>query len=129
MHAPQDGTQEPDPTREDRPLRDGWRHLQVGLTVLGFALHLLGSLIILLGCLGLPSFSVAGAGYWGQWLLLAWAATPFASGLLVLEAADRLKRPGAEASTALVVAAAAAFVGFAWVAMPVAILTGGGLRS
>jgi hypothetical protein len=125
MHPPQDGTQGHDPGSEDRPLQGAWGCLQVGLSLLGASFLPLG-LASLFAALAIPG---AGLGPWWCLLLPAWALTPLLCSLLLVQAAHRLDNPGAEASTALVVAAAAVFVGLAWLAMTVAILTGGGLRS
>jgi hypothetical protein len=104
----------------------GWRALRVCLTLLALALYLLGALGLLRACLDLEiGLTRLGLG----WLLLfvVWAVAPFASAVLLFRAANRLREPGAEASASLVVAAAAAFVGLAWVGVTVALLLGGGV--
>jgi hypothetical protein len=124
MHAPQDGTQGSDPGREDRPLRGAWGCLQVGLLLLA-ALCLQVGLASLLAALAIPG---AGLGPWRCVLLPAWALTPLLCSLLLFQAAHRLEKPGAEASNALVVAAAAVFVGLAWVAVTAALVFRESLR-
>jgi hypothetical protein len=122
VYPPLGGTPGPVTAGSPQPPGGVWRHLRGWLTALGLTLNLL------LGCLGLHGFTAATAGSWWQLLLLAWVLVPLVSGLLSLEAAHGLKKPGGEASTSLVVAAAAAFVGLAWVGVTVALLLGGGLR-
>jgi hypothetical protein len=108
---------------------DGWRRLRGWMVVLGVALLVLGTPALGLACcLGFETF-------WHRWERLlscfalvyaAWAVTPVVAGVLVLRAARRLTRPSGESATSLVVAAASAIVGLAWVAVTVALMLGGG---
>jgi hypothetical protein len=53
---------------------------------------------------------------------------PLTAGILLIRAMWRIGQPEQDAGISLVVAAAAAFVGLAWIAVTAAVLLGGGLR-
>jgi hypothetical protein len=139
MDAPQDGTQGPDPGREDGLPKGDCRQLRRWLIVLGVHFMLLGGMSLSLTCCAggivlwfwdvkwfVPSpDEMAAHGL----LFLGWAVTPVVSGALLLRGADRLaKRPGGESATFLVAVVAAAFVGLAWVAVTAALVFRESLR-
>src|SRR4051812_45532815 len=123
----------PDPGGGGGPPRDDWRYLRGWMAVVGVVFMLFGGVSLSFTCCvagivwwfwdirflaGLPD----GTGLYGL-LLVTWAVTPTVCGILLLRGADRLwKRPTGESATVLVVGAAAAFVGLAWVGVTVAIL-------
>jgi hypothetical protein len=128
LHPPPDDTLGPDPGGERDPPGDSWGHLRGWLTFLAFVFLLLGTGGVLSCCLlGLMVFSLGAEPGW-HLLALAWAVTPFVASVLLLRAADSLKRPWAESGASLVVAAAAAFVGLTWVAVTAAFLLRGDFR-
>jgi hypothetical protein len=122
MHTPQDGTPGPGSDGRGEPPMGVQGCLVLGMALL--AIHLLP--LGLMGVFAALRLAALGPEPWWSLLLLAWAFTPVLCGLLLFRAAFRLGRPGVDASASLVMAAAAAFVGLAWVAVTVALMLGVG---
>jgi hypothetical protein len=136
MSSHPDASLGPDGSGQVPPPDSAWRHLRGWMAVLGVLFMLFGGVSLSFTCcvggivwlfwdMRLPVGLLDGVALYGL-LLVAWAVTPAGCGILLLRGADRLaRRPPGESAVFLVVAAAAAFVGLAWVAVTTALLLGG----
>ena len=123
MHAPQDDAPGPG---DGRPPSGAWRHLQTCLAVFGALLLGLGGLGLLRACLVFPGLGFGAEGPGSLLVPLVWRLFPLLPGVLLLQGARSLERPGAEAGTSLALAAVGAVLGLAWAAATVALVLGEG---